>query len=99
MTNQIETIKINVGTKQAWAERAIVALFNKQTASEQYTQSTNENNGIGFNGVDAEILSSFAMQIIQYKRSLSPKQLAIAFKKLPKYAKQLATIAEEKALS
>lgn len=92
----VATIKVNVATKQAWAERAIVALFERQTADEQAVSATRENNKIGFNGVDAEILSSFAKQVL-WGRKLSEKQLAIAFKKLPKYAKQLATIAEEKA--
>ena len=42
----------------------------------------------GFNGTDANILSSFAEQLLK-GRTLSAKQLAIAFKKLPKYSRQV----------
>ena len=91
----INTIRAKVKKDPKWASRAIVALFEKQTATEQMIEATSEHNGVGFNAIDAEILSSFAKQLIA-GRTLSEKQLAIAFKKLPKYAKQLAMIAEEK---
>jgi hypothetical protein len=45
-------------------------------------------NGVGFNGTDATILSSFADQINR-GRTLSPNAVAIAFKKLPKYSRQV----------
>ena len=87
--NEIVTyVKQQLGTNPAWATRAIVKLWQRQTADEQATQSTGQDNGIGFNGTDAFILSSFAEQINK-GRTLSPKQLAIAFKKLPKYSKQI----------
>jgi hypothetical protein len=81
-------VKNQLATNPAWATRAIVKLWQRQTADEQATQSTGQDNGIGFNGTDAFILSSFAEQINK-GRTLSPKQLAIAFKKLPKYSKQI----------
>lgn len=63
-------------------------LWQRQTSDEQAAQTTGYDNGIGFNGTDAMILSSFAEQINK-GRTLSPKQLTIAFKKLPKYSKQI----------
>mgnify|MGYP003352452737 FL=1 len=81
-------VKNQLATNPAWATRAIVKLWQRQTADEQATQSTGQDNGVGFNGTDAFILSSFAEQINK-GRTLSPKQLAIAFKKLPKYSKQI----------
>lgn len=92
MEATLEVIKQKVGSDPKWASKAIVRLFEEQTASERISYATTEKNGRGFNGVDAEILSSFAGQI-QRGRSLSPKQLAIAYKKLPKYAKQLLELA------
>jgi hypothetical protein len=77
-----------LATDAQWASRAITLLYGFQTSSEQEAQATAERNGAGFNGTDAFILSSFAEQIAK-GRSLSPKQLAIAFKKLPKYAGQV----------
>ena len=72
--------------------RSIVKIFERQTEDEKSTEATNHNNGVGFNSVDAQLLSSFAKQILE-GRSLSPKQLEWARKKLPKYSNQLAKIA------
>ena len=91
-----EEIKSKVSTDARWATRAIVVLFERQTESEKMAEMTSERNYVGFNGCDAEILSSFAKQVLNGK-TLSVKQLAIAFKKLPKYSGQLLKIAEEKA--
>jgi hypothetical protein len=77
-----------LATEAGWASRAITLLYGFQTATEQEAQATAERNGAGFNGTDAFILSSFAEQIAK-GRTLSPKQLAIAYKKLPKYAGQV----------
>ena len=81
-------VKNQLSTNPAWAQRAIVKLWERQTADEQAAQTTGHDNGVGFNGTDAFILSSFAEQINK-GRTLSPKQLAIAFRKLPKYSKQI----------
>jgi len=92
MAYTVEQIKVKVGTDSKWAERAVVALWHRQTAHEQGMQATIEHNGVGFNGVDAGILSSFAEQV-RRGRTLSERQLRIAYKKLPKYARQLHSIA------
>lgn len=86
--NVVAYIKNQLATNPAWAARAIVKLHQMQTFDEQNSQTTKESNGVGFNGTDATILSSFADQINK-GRTLSPKQLAIAFKKLPKYSRQV----------
>ena len=86
-------IRLNVTSKPNWAERAILALYAKQTSDEQAQDATHHLNAQGFNSCDAEILSSFA-RWIQSGHHLSEKQLAIAFKKLGKYAGQLERIAQ-----
>jgi len=48
-------------------------------------------NGIGFSGVDSEILSSFAVQV-NNGRNLSAKQMAIVYKRMPRYHKQIASL-------
>lgn len=87
-----------LGSDSRWAERAITVLYGFQTEDEQVSNATKERNGAGFNGTDAFILSSFAEQIAR-GRTLSPKQQAIAFRKLPKYAGQIEgvtpTVAKE----
>lgn len=75
--------------------RAITVIFDRQTAEEQSSETTSVNNGIGFSGCDAQILSSFAKQIAQ-RGFLSPKQKEIAVKKMPKYHKQIITLIKEK---
>jgi hypothetical protein len=86
--NIISEVKRNLSTNPAWVTRALIRLYECQTADEQTALVTNHKNGMGFNGTDANILSSFAMQVLK-GRTLSVKQLAIAFKKLPKYAVQV----------
>ena len=51
---------------------------------------------VGSNSVDADILTSLAKQLTQRTSSTSCQQ--VAFRRLPKYARQLAAIAEKKAL-
>ena len=89
--NVIAVIKKKLATNSAWATRSIVKLYELQTADEQVSQTTHNVNGAGFNSTDATILSSFAEQILR-GRTLSPKQLVIAYKKLPKYSRQISNL-------
>ena len=90
-----ETIRENILKSDAWLKRAIIAIYERQTADEKASGETSHNNGVGFNGADSFILSSFAEQI-KARGTLSPKQTEIARKKMPKYAKQLTSIANNK---
>lgn len=74
--------------------KALVKLYEKQTYDEKQAHETKEHNGVGFNGVDAKILTSFANF---YKKTgfLTPKQLIIARKKIMKYAAQLCRIVNQ----
>ena len=91
----IEEIKEKVATDSRWTERAILALYQRQTLDEQSTKETESHNGVGFNSIDAFILTDFAKWLIA-GRHLTVKQLAVAQKKLPKYSKQLLDISKEK---
>jgi hypothetical protein len=101
-----EQILQSIALSKSFTEHAVVALYKRQTADEQASAATLEHNKQGFNGVDAEILTSFAEQLLGigktwkgYPRtsasSLSEKQLLLARKKLQKYAGQLLLIAQE----
>jgi hypothetical protein len=87
-----EAIRTLLETNDRAVARGVVAIYRYQTEAEQATQTTRDANGVGFNGVDAEILSSFALWI-NGGRPLTPKMLALARKKMMKYAGQLARIA------
>jgi hypothetical protein len=84
-------IKNQLATNATWAVKALVKIYERQTIDEQNSQSTKENNGIGFNGLDANILSSFAEQVNK-GRNLSVKQMTIVYKKMPRYWKQVASL-------
>lgn len=85
-------IRLKLIENDQWLIRGILAIYNFQTAEEQAAETTLKHNGVGFNGVDAPILSSFAKQY-KTKGYLSPKQLAKAREKMMKYVGQLTTIA------
>lgn len=68
--------------------RALEVLFNRQTLSEQVSNSTTQNNKIGFSGLDAEILSDIYKKSKQYG-SLRGKQVDLVRRKMKRYARQL----------
>lgn len=92
-----ETIKTNLKTNPAWVERAILALYAKQTTDEQSALDTRYQNHQGFTSADARRFS-FVAQFIQKGGHLTrEKALGVYAVRLQKYAGQLATIALAKA--
>lgn len=79
-----------------WAVKGMLTIYQYQTDEEQMIGATKEFNGVGFNGVDSNILSSFAQQV-NAGRTLSPRQMAVVHKAMPKYAGQLYKVALAKA--
>lgn len=75
--------------------RALVAIFDRQTASEQSGDTTNVVNGIGFSRFDAPFCSDLAKRV-KAGYSLSPKQLAVARNKMMRYHRQLVDVANER---
>lgn len=84
----ITMLKIQLSKRPSQAIKGLLRVYENQTSSEQANGEVHFNNGIGFVPTDAYILSSFAAQY-KSKGKLSEKQMAILFKKMPKYAKQL----------
>lgn len=82
-------------TNDQAVKRGVVAIYNLQTASEQSDLTTKENNGVGFNGLDAEIMSSFAQRLLK-GWPLSEKQMVYARKIILKYSGQLLAIADSR---
>lgn len=85
---KVQFIRDKLSNDKQWAIRGLLRIYSCQTTSEQAANETEESNGVGFNGMDAELLSSFAQQYIQHK-NLSDKQMIWVHKKMPKYASQL----------
>ena len=77
-------IKEKLSTSDKWLIRGMLAVYERQTADEQASGETSHDNGVGFNGVDAPLLSSFS-EFYQTRGFLSPKQVMYASKKMMKY--------------
>jgi hypothetical protein len=92
-----EFVKRKLSTDPRWTKHALLKIFEFQTAEEQDSEHTYFHNGVGFTGADGEILTSFAKQL-QRKGYLSPKQMNLLFKKMPKYWKQIVSISDESKL-
>ncbi len=95
---RLAAIREKLATNEKWALRALTVIYQGQTDQEQSALTTIEANSVGFSAFDAEILTSFAQQVERWERSdptrrypspLSPKQMALLFKRIPKYAQQV----------
>ncbi len=84
----LTALQIKLATDIRWAQRGLLAIYRNQTADEQRAANVTHDNGMGFRCMDSEILTSFANQL-QTRGSLSPKQMSIVHKLMPKYARQL----------
>ena len=91
-------IKQQLGSNSVWDLRALVKIYENQTSDEQAAGHTTEDNGIGFSGVDSNILSSFAVQV-NNGRNLSIKQMNVLFKRMPRYHKQIIGLISADKLS
>lgn len=90
-------LKLKLATNESWAKRALLKIYDAQTNDEQATETTHLYNNVGFTGVDAKILSSMAKQL-QYKKTLTERQMKIVFKKMPKYWSQIEDISDKDLL-
>jgi len=93
----VTKIRANLITNPAWVERAILVLFERQTADEQDAGSTNHHNNVGFSSCDARRMSFVAKFLGEGKHLTQKKALEIYGPRLQKYAKQLAKISQEKS--
>jgi SNF2 family DNA or RNA helicase len=69
-------------------KQILLYLYGHQTPQEQGAETTVELNGVGFNRIDADILSSYAQQVLE-GRELSEKQFTVMRLRLPKYYRQV----------
>lgn len=102
MAHTKESILALLETNDKAVARALVVLYNRQTADEQRTEDTRHSNGIGFTSADAFMGTSMAKQYIKFN-SLSNKQVAYWRKRdakgrmrIGKYWRQLLDAANEK---
>lgn len=86
-------IREQLKTNDNWVMRGLIAVWNKQTEDEKQVKDTVHHNGVGFNGRDAQFLSSLAERANR-DGSLSFNQMKAARKCMLKYAGQLRRIAD-----
>lgn len=104
-------LKEKLARDDRWIARGLLTVYDHQTEEEQRSESTQEHNGVGFGGVDGEILTSYAKRIerlggrtaaydMTKKFSLcdylTPAMEATLRNKMPKYARQLLRLSEQK---
>lgn len=94
---QIEFIREKITHDVNWAYRALMSLYMAQTEDEKNDGDTKHENGVGFTGLDADILTSFAKGYEHYGH-LTEKQLNILYRKIGKYAKQLYRVSDKDKL-
>lgn len=87
-TNIEKYVRHMLATDARWALRALVLVYSNQTADEQTSGTTKEENGIGFTGCDAEFLTSCAKQYNK-RNTLTVKQITWVQRKIAKYAGQV----------
>lgn len=88
------TIQQMLATNDRAVERALIAVYRRQTADEQAANATCHNNARGFTGIDASFLSRAAQGCLRYGH-LTPKQLPYVRSKIQKYWQQLAEVAAD----
>jgi hypothetical protein len=92
---EIETfVKNKLHTDDRWTVKALNLIMSHQLADEQNSEHTIYHNCVGFTGHDAPLLTSFAKQV-ETRNFLTPKQMAILKKTMPKYWKQIVDASDE----
>jgi hypothetical protein len=90
-----EAIEALIRTNDRAVERAMVAIWERQTADEQSTDTTRHHNGIGFSGWTARSGSYYA-KWVQGGRRLTGKHLDKARRIALHHAAQLTRIANDR---
>jgi len=97
-------LKGRLASDEGLATECLLYVFAHQTEEEQECEETVEDNGVGFSGCDADILSAFAKKALAFQPGgkfaspFSPKMRGILLKKMPKYRHQFTNALEAKGL-
>lgn len=106
-----EYIRQQMTDDPRWMLVGLITIYKHQTASEQQSRTTSESNGVGFNGPDSKTLSgiaSFLLRRHSEQRIRADREATLekyldqpwareaVLKRMPKYASQLAKLANQK---
>lgn len=95
------TVQNWLGGNDLFLEKAIMYIYERQDADEQSSNSTNKENGRGFNKDDSYILSMYAQYIkkrttLELGKRLTFNERLLAREKMHKYAGQVLKVIIEK---
>ncbi|MCK1543366.1 hypothetical protein IVB12_15730 [Bradyrhizobium sp. 179] len=85
-----------INTSKPALAKALWTIYQRQTADEQRTQTTNVRNKRGFNSNDAQFLSDVARKLPLYDFNLTDRQMAKVRPMMRKYWRQLLEEIERK---
>lgn len=89
-----EKVKLLLLSSNKAVIRGVVAIYKRQTEDEKNSDATKHSNNMGFCANDASIMSLYAKQILEYG-GLSDLQLKEARRRIIRYTRQLAELAEQ----
>lgn len=90
-----DTVATMIDTNNAFLEKALIKIYDRQTRDEKNTRETKHLNNVGFNAAHAKVMSYYARWVLS-GRNLSGSHLQKAKRILRSYRKQ---ILEEIALA
>lgn len=85
---EIEALRHLLATDERWAKRALVRIYNAQTQDEKSNSETYYENGVGFNGSDARLLTKIAKWYLD-KDYIGAGYMKIVHDRIQKYASQI----------
>jgi hypothetical protein len=88
-------IEDGLRTDDKWLIRGLLALYERQTTTEQRVEETKEKNFRGFSAADAPKLTGIAKFYLR-RKFISSRQKDLVRARIMKYAAQLAQIANAK---
>ena len=92
----IDRVRELIVSRDDAAIKALLRIYEYQTAHEQAIEATVENNMVGFNHSDAKLMTALAKWYMS-RKFFTPKQLARVKRAMPKYAGQILRLMQESA--
>ena len=88
-----EDLIFAINNDRQTAEKCLLAIYNRQTRDEQYTEETKHHNNVGFTGADAHKLTYYAKWVLAGNH-LDDRFLNDCIRRLQKYVSQLIKISQ-----
>ncbi len=90
----VSYVKLKLATCENWAARGCILMYEQQTPAEKRDHISKTKNGCGFGKIDTPILTHIACKIKKHQIALDDYEILKA--KMPKYAKQIISLAYDK---